>query len=240
MTANDITLKATDFKYPTKEELQKVKASRPKLARLNFPIVSELSVLTDPTISLEDIARGSQLYWWNHALANRLGSLEHAYTTALVNHDRGLPDDIRQYKEEHYINRVQFGFYSETYFYFFGSVRDTVAQLVNIYANTRLQDHQVYFSDKFFKKIKDRNLKDLLIGFADLTARTADIRNSLAHRYLPTHDDNRPRITFQNGTPTLEVVRSERIKSSELLEEIKKSFRQLGDFLDALKTELSV
>jgi hypothetical protein len=129
---------------------------------------------------MEDVARKSQLHWWNHCLINRLGSLEHAYTHALVHYHQGLPDDVNAYEHQHYINRVQFGYYGETYFYFFVSVRDTIAQLTNIYARAGFQDHQVYLNEKFFKKISDPDIRNMLEDFVKTTAGTVDIRNGLA------------------------------------------------------------
>ncbi|WP_158797526.1 Cthe_2314 family HEPN domain-containing protein [Pedobacter sp. L105] len=234
MVKNSILLKAKDFKYPTKLELQRIKTDKPKIKRFTFPYINEVDELLIEKKSLEDVARKSQLHWWNQCLVNRLGNLDHSFTHALVHYNRGLPDDVKVYANDDYINRVQFGYYGETYFYFFVSVRDTIAQLINIYSKAGFEEHQIYLNDKFFKKINEVDLRKCLENFVKTTTEIVNIRNGLAHRYLLTHHDNRPTIKIQNGNPTYNAGTGTYIKSSELLTEIKKSFDHLAKFVDEL------
>lgn len=180
--------------------------------------------------------RRSNLHWWEHTLNNRLGSLRHAYDLALINYNRGLPDDVKKYRQQHFVNRVQFGFYAETYFYFFISVRDTIAHLVNIYFSIGIPEKRLFMKE-FCAKIPDDAVRERFITFMTDTELTSEYRNSLAHRYLPTQPDQRPSVNHNNGTTYFGATENE-IKSSELLAEVKRSFKCMADFLGDLITFL--
>lgn len=229
-----VTIKADEFRYPGLEELRKVNAETPGFTTFDFPFVSEIAAIINNFDKLDKITRASTLYWWEHCLVNRLGSLRRAYDLALVNYNRGLPDDINEYQPSHYINRGQFGFYGETYFYFFISVRDTLAHLINVYCAMGIPEKRVYINKEFCNKIPDDLIKNLFTAFLADTEITSEYRNSLAHRYLPTQPDQRPRVSNEN-CKTYFGASGQEIKSSELLAEIKRSFSCLLDFLTALK-----
>ena len=229
-----ITIKADEFTYPTREELKQIRPHTPRLKPFGFPYVHELLELLNNMGSMESVARKSNLHWWDHCLVSRLGSLSHAYTTALVHYNRGLPDEVQTYQHEHFVNRTQFGYYGETYFYFFISVRDTVAQVFNIYFSMEIPENQLFLNDQFLKKITDQKVRDLLIQFLDDTKKTSDFRNGLAHRYLITQPDNRPTVTYERGM-MFGSGRGDEITSSELMAEIKRSMSGMAKFLDDLR-----
>jgi len=133
MTKNKVTIKATDYKYPTKKERKEVIKSEPPLTSFDFPYVYAPTLLLSGESSIVDIHKSSNLYWWDHCLKNRIGSLTHAYMNSMVHFKRGIPDDVELFENEHFINRVQFDFYAETFYYYYFTVRDNIAQILNIY-----------------------------------------------------------------------------------------------------------
>lgn len=164
-----------------------------------------------------------------------MGQLSHAYTHTLVHYKRGLPDDIKDYERQHYINRVQFDFYSETYFYFFASVRDTIAQLINIYYDIGFIENEIHLNLNFLKKLQDTDIKNILKSFINNTLVTKDYRNTFAHRYLLTQEDYRPTITYENGSRTYSAGAGNAVKPSKLVAEIKSSLNHLATLLKELK-----
>jgi hypothetical protein len=232
-----ITIKLDDFRYPTLEEMRVVNADTPALPKFNYPYVSELAAIMNNFNRVDEVVRRSNLHWWEHALNNRLGSLLRAYDLAMVNYNRGLPDDVKIYEPQHFVNRVQFGYYGETYFYFFISVRDTIAHLINIYFSMGVPEKRLFINEGFLKKIPADTVKECFTAFLADTELTSDYRNSLAHRYLPTQPDNRPMINHDNGTTYFGASEDE-IKSSELLAEIRRSFNSMVNLLNDLKTLL--
>jgi phage pi2 protein 07 len=229
-----IIIKADEFKYPTRDEIKKLKLERPRLNTFGFPYVYEMIELLDRINGMADVARRSHLHWWDHCLANRLGSLNHAYITALVHYNRGLPDDIKDYQYEHFVNRTQFSYYGETYFYFFISVRDTIAQLINVYFSMGISENKLFINEEFYKKIPDQNVKNLFVQFMTDTKLTSEFRNGLAHRFLLTQPDYRPSINYDKGM-VYEAGAGNSIRSSELNAEIKRSFLCIAKFLDNLR-----
>ena len=229
-----ITIKNEEFKYPTLHELRQIKPDTPRLKPFGFPYIYEISELIQNVTNMEDVARRSHLHWWDHCLTNRLGSLNHAYTTALVHFNRGVPDDIKDYQQEHYVNRTQFSYYGETYFYFFMSVRDTIAQLLNVYYDMKIKEDKLFINEQFYKKITDSKVENLFIQFMADTKVTSDFRNGLAHRFLITHADYRPSVSYDKGGMVYGAGRGDAIKSSELIAEIKRSFLCMAKFIDDL------
>lgn len=230
-----VIIKATEFKYPTRAELKKIRPETPRLKPFGFPYVYEIVELLNNIGSMEDVARRSHLHWWDHCLVNRIGSLSHAYTTALIHFNRGLPDDVKTYQHEHYVNRAQFGYYGETYFYFFISVRDTIAQLMNVYFALEIKEVKLFINEEFYRKIPNQEVKDLFAQFMLDTKQTSDFRNGLAHRFLITHPDRRPSISYEKGM-MFGAGRGDAITSSQLMAEIKRSMLCMAKFLDDLRS----
>ena len=234
----DIAIKIDEFVYPSCEELQKIRPDTPRLQPFGFPYVHEIVALFDGVGNMQDVARRSNLHWWDHCLVNRIGSLSHAYTTALVNYNRGLPDEVKAYRHEHFVNRAQFGFYGESYFYFFMSVRDTIVQLINIYYGMGIAEDKLRISKELIKKIPNQQVGNLFTHFLADSELTSDYRNGLAHRFLLTQPDHRPTIHYDQGNMVYEAGAEKEITSSHLLAEIKRSMLCMSQFLDDLKLHI--
>ncbi|RYE29356.1 MAG: hypothetical protein EOP42_14550 [Sphingobacteriaceae bacterium] len=226
-----IILKATDFQYPSKEELRIVNLFKPKFKLFSFSLINPFGILENGAIlSNKELKRTEDLYHWNYCLQNKIHSLVNAYSIAIVNFNRGVPDDFKSFNDEIYINRIQFDFYCETYFYFFVSVQDTLWQILNIYYNIGLDEYKVFY-DKFIYKVTDQKVKDRVAQFRLTTKDISNFRNKFTHRFLLTFPDYRPSIKEENGNQILSSGIGNFTKSSKLAEQIKISLKHIAAFI---------
>jgi len=233
-----VIIKAIDYRYPTRNELIDIYKSEPLLHNFGFPYVNSLAMLLDGESSTEEVNRGDQLYWWDHCLLNRIGSLTHAYRNSKVHYDRGIPNDTRQFEHEHYINRIQFDFYAETFYYFFSSVRDNIAQILNVYFYLGISEHAIHLNGEFLKKISNVNVVMSLKKFMSDTQKASEYRNSFAHRYPITHPDNRTKIEEINGRQVFYSTEGNFVRTDDIAESTVNSLLSLSTFLIELKEEI--
>lgn len=228
-----ITLKATDFQYPSKEELRAISCSEPIFTLFSFPHIdaSHGFFNDEENFSPKEIKKRNHLYWWNHSLENKIGSLTHSYALALVNFNRGAPDDLKSCNQENIVNRIQFDFYCETYFYFFASVRDVIAQIINVYYDIELDENKIHFKDTFISKISDISVKKRSNQFYLDTSDTINYRNKFTHRFLVTQPDYRISYSQEIGKEILSAGLGDFIKSSDLADQIKISLEQIAAFI---------
>lgn len=220
-----------DFYYPTNEEWGEINNSKPKFELFSFPVIDEITELLANKVNPKIVLKRSHLYWWNSCLKHKIESLIHAYSFALVNFNRGIPDNLETYKYYNYINRGQFDFYSETYFYFFIAVEDTIAQILNVYYETGLKEYQIELKEKYISKIPNTAIKNKIKQFLIDTEDVTNYRNRFTHRFLVTHPDYRPSIKEENGLTQFGAGTGEFTKSSDLANHIKISIEQLASFI---------
>ncbi|WP_379093355.1 Cthe_2314 family HEPN domain-containing protein [Pedobacter sp. UC225_65] len=228
-------IKASDYKYPSRDELVKIYAEEPILSNFGFPYVNEMESLFTGESDFKTVHRSQHLYWWDNVLVNRIGNLSRTYAVALVNFDRGFSDDFKEMKEEQYINRFQFELYAENYYYFFSSIKDTVAQIINVYFNLEFAEDSVYLG-KLTKKLTNQSVNEALLRFKDDTVLTTEYRNAFTHRFPITQVDYRPQIDSKNTK--YYSMEQPAVKSSILKSDILQSFLALSVLLDKLRVEM--
>jgi hypothetical protein len=97
---SNITIKASDFQYPTREELQEVYKNTSDLHNFGFPSDEPMeSMFSDRTIT--DTYRDNNLHYWDGLLLNRNGALALTYQNAVVNYMRGFPEDLALFEHNH-------------------------------------------------------------------------------------------------------------------------------------------
>lgn len=219
MATKAITLRADDFRYPTKEERKKAKERHPELQHFDFKYQHELEAVLVNGKSLKEASSNNNLYWWNICLLNRLGKLSETYTYLFTSYDRSFPGTSNKYTQEEAVNRLQFDYYAEVFFYFFVSVRDTAGQIINIYYQLGKTEFGQRFDEKFFNKIEaiDPTIGKLLRSFDDATAKAIDLRNSFTHRFSPTESDYRTVCIEQDGTERLYQNESSKYNSKDFI-----------------------
>jgi len=231
---NNITIKRSDFRHPTREEIRAIKHLIPKFNLFNFQEINELSEILNNKKPFEDVHYLNNLYWWNFLLSNRRGVLVHAYEEVLVHYKRGVPDEFKKYNNQDFVNRIQFIFFCETYLYLYSSFKDSLGQLLNVYFKLGVDEDKLHFNFSLVKKIPDSKIKKLLGDFLTATNEMNQIRNSLAHRYPMTSPDYRTSLKFEGNSPTLGMGAKTAIPPSGVFDKIVKSYHLLSSLLDVL------
>ncbi len=231
-----IILKAEDFHYPTKEEFQEINNFKPKFTCFSFDYKDPLTNFfnEDDIFGPKEINRINHLHWWNKILNNRISNLTRSYSRALVNFNRSIPETKEELKYENYINRIQFNFYCETYFYFYSTVQDTIWQILNVYYNIGSNEDKIYLNDVFISKINDGDVRDKIKHFRSMTSNVNSFRNKFTHRYPANLPDHRTSYIEENGQQILSAGLGNFTKSSDLANQIKTSLEKLAAFITDL------
>ncbi|WP_454804665.1 Cthe_2314 family HEPN domain-containing protein [Mucilaginibacter phyllosphaerae] len=234
MGVNTIIIKASDYQYPTREELLEVYKNTPELH--NFGFVSEhpfASLISDER-SINEIYRDDHLQHWDAVLLNRNGALAHTYENAMVHFSRGVPDEIKYFGRSHYINRMQFDYYAEIFYYHFSTVKDTIAQILNVYYTIGIDTNKLYFKNMLIK-IRDKFVVDALTIFFEQTKLATDYRNSFTHRTPINYPDSRSTIKLDISQLTYGSAANSFVKTSVIKANMDVTIHAMGKVLDELK-----
>lgn len=236
MENNNTIIRATDYSYPSREELKEIYLNEPTVGSFNFEHKDEMQSLLEET-ELEKTYRYQHLFWWDNTLSKKIWNLSRTYAVALVNYNRGFPDNLKLMNHDQKINWLQFNLYAETYFYLFYTVKDIIGQILNNYFDLGFAEDQVYFG-KIIKKVSDTKVHEALANFSKYIEDTKELRNSFTHRFPKTSIDYRPKLEVRNGESIYYAIRQEAIPSIEIANNIKQSYHALADLLDELRKEM--
>lgn len=235
MSKKNVIVKADDYKYPSLEERKEVLKNYPELTFFGFENKSVLEALINDRLSLDDAFKNDNLYWWDNCLLNRFGILKETYIYAITNYIRGFVDDYTKCSQNEIINRLQFDYYAEIFYYYFFSTRDIIAQILCLYLKINIKEIQLHFNEGFIRKINDSKINDLTMTFYKATKDASDFRNGFAHRFTPTLYDNRTTISELNGKKSLNFGNGCLIESKKIVENIDNSLKSLSDLMNNLK-----
>ena len=238
MAKNSIIIAATDYRYPTKEELDWAHSVSPELSNFGFESKQPIISLMSGKRTIREVHRDDQLQYWNNMLLNRNGALLHTYNNIIVHYQRGIPDEVVEFKKAHYINRIQFDYYLEYFYYQFSTVSDTIGQLLNVYFGLGLQVEKLHFNQRFASTIQDKPIADMIIKFLNDTATARDYRNRLTHRTPINFPDSRSTIMSDNGRLSYGSAKHNSIKSSEIRANLESTIHSLSKFLEELKKNI--
>lgn len=228
--------KASDFKYPTKEERKLANSNYPKLRNFGFEYVNEIISIFDNN-PMEEVHKKSSLYYWDLCLLNKLGKLSETYIFVYTNYNRGIPDSFDKMSQKEFLNRFLFDYYAEIFYYHYFSTRDIIGQVLNIFYNLKLEEDEV-FVGSLISKISDNKVKKKIIKFNNSTKKTRDYRNSFTHRFPMNHPDYRPLFIQENGHNKFIAGSGKHIKPIEFMININKSLQILDNFMTELKEEI--
>jgi len=234
------TIKAEDFQYPSKEERKLISRTYPKMKKFRFPYVSELDALTDAKPNLKMLNRAKNLYGWDECLQGKLWNLYQSYINTITQYNRGIPDGEHiSYNESNIVNRIQYGFYVETFYYTLSSVTDVLFQIVNVFMELGLSENGVSWKT-LNKKLAEGDLKTTLTSFQTAMHDSYQIRNSITHRYPLIRPDNRTTLTVEDGRNVLSFKWGMYSTPIEIRENITKSLEHLALLLIDLKQHILV
>lgn len=233
-----ITIKASDFNYPTRDERKAVSTDYPKLSKFRFQSINAIVSIMDKGEDFETVHRKNNLNCWNDCLQGRLWNLYQAYINAISHFSRGIPNGKETpYNNSNISNKLQFAFYAETYYYFFISCRDIVLHILNVYYKLGLVESKVSFKT-IRENIADEIVRSALLKFGLDTKKASDFRNKFAHNFSINRPDNRTILENGNGRKSLSFNFGKQIPPEEIAENIKKSVHRLSEFLRVLQSRI--
>lgn len=240
-------LNSEGFRYPSREERKVAGKDLRPIETFPFPyqnkfgfVMQNISVdmPVDPVAIDAAGTRKENLWWWSHCLQNRFGKLRETYIYVMTSYNRGFDDDVQNRSADKVINKLLFDYYAEIFYYFFSSVQDIIAQVLNIYFEFDLDETEVSF-DKVLKKIKPlnatkaKNLYTLLAAFDGTTGQATKLRNSFTHRFSPTEPDYRAVLSNIN-----KKKRGNFIKSDKIVKNIKASMTRLSQLMHGVNEKI--
>ena len=230
-------IKAVDFKYPSRKERQLANQDYPKLLKFGFT-GGDMDSILNGNGSFEIYNKQNNLAGWDACFQVKLFDLYQAYINTLTHYNRGVPDgENLTLTQENVINKIQFDFYSETFYYFFFSVRDVLAQILNIYYDLGMVDTDVTIY-KVKEKVQD--VKPLLELFVTATKEASGIRNSFTHRFPINQPDSRTNLKTENKKMVLEFRGGNSTTPETIIKNINASLLHLSTLLEGLKTKITL
>ena len=218
------------FKYPTSEESERLSDKLPTYKRFQFSPVNIVESTFQGQKPLKETHRIHNLHHWNKCLSNRLGKLKQTHLFLLTHYEREFKENHLECNEEQLVDRILFDYYSEIFYYFFFSVLDSIAQILNIYFKIDKEDNKVYFKKFFFEQIQNEEIRKLLNTFIDSTGTASDYRNSLTHRFPINEKDFRSEINEANGNTELSIKGGNVVETKSLISNIKSYFNSTFQF----------
>ncbi len=238
MSKKEIIIKADDYKYPSLDERKEVIKNYPTLTSFGFKYKSGLESLINDELSFDDALKKENLYWWDNCLLNRFGTLKETYIFMLTSYKRGFNDDYSNCSHLEIVNRLQFDYFAEIFYYYFFSSRDIIAQIIRLYYKINIKENKLHFNEDFIRKINEVKVKDSSMAFLKATKVASEFRNGFAHRFTPTISDYRINITEEEGKRYLNFGIGNFTKSKKIVENIDYSLTSLITLIDELKQHL--
>ena len=235
MIEHSITIKSSDYKYPTKEERVRVHADSRSLSPFGFEDIDELKALFEERLPFEEVKRLSDLYSWDTCLLNKLGKLTETNVLLKTSYQRGL---LEQTEIEKAINNYLFDYYTEIYYFYFFSARDLIAQIINVFYKLKIKDTDVDFG-RLVNNKKLTIINKIMTDFFTTTKATNEIRNSFTHRFPSNYPDKRAEIIEDNGRISYGFGSDTVIPAKDLVDNINESQNKLADLIMKLKVEFN-
>jgi len=230
-----INISSDDFKYPSTCERKGAIKEYPELSHFGF----EFQPFTF-NILPADLHKKDHLFWWDNCLQNKLGKLQSSYIYTKTHYERGIPESEENFTNANYINRTQFNFYIEVFYYYFISTRDILFQIINIYYNFDLPERGVSYN-KLTKSKKNEKIITFITDFQKKIKNSADIRNSITHNYPLNHIDCRTEFDDSSKDYSYLTLKTKKALSpSKLIEDINHSLTHLSDFVNQLKKDMKI
>ncbi len=233
MKNNTIIVGAEDYKYPSNEEREEAENSYPNLSNFGFDYKNELVEILKNKKSLSETKKEVNLFWWDNCLLNKFGKLHLSYINTYVNYMRYSSESEEILKKGISIHRLQFDFYSETYYYFLFSARDVIFQILNLFYNLDIEESRVSFKT-ITKKMINNNVREMILKLDDKLKVASEIRNSFTHKFPKNQKDYRMTHT------KLSAMSGQEMKPLEIWNNISESLQIMDTWINELRQYLSI
>ncbi len=233
-----IIVKAEDFRYPTKEEIEAAGEKYPELGNLGFEEKNDIEMILEKGNSFYKTNKEVNLFWWDVSLLNKLGKLNRSYINTSVNYERYLHSIENGLKNE-YIHIIQFNFYAETAYYFLISARDIIYQIVNIYFDLKMQEYDVN-TKRILQTLNNKKVKKLIVNLENDLKVASNIRNSFTHRFPKNQKDYRMIYIKNDNSEELSIGSGRELKPEEIIKNIDNSLQVFSCFINELRILMNV
>lgn len=233
-------LKSKYYKYPTLKEKESCRNSIPTFCDFNVPYVDEMNLVLSGKASMVEGARKNHLYHWNLHLRNRLGRLRETFWYLIIIYERGFDDVYKNCNDEEIVNKVQFSYYSEIFYYLFFSTRDVVGQFLNCLHDLKINEENLKFSNESFSKIKSESLKKSIRDFLNKTREANGYRNSFTHRFPIDVPDRRSTIEHHEDKSVMSRRTGSFKASADIMKNMTEISKALSTFLETIKNQANL
>jgi hypothetical protein len=233
-------LKSKYYKYPSKSEKEGTKHSIPTFYYFNIPYVNEMHLFLEGKVTIEEASRRNHIYHWNIHLKNRLGKLRETYWYLIILYQRGFSDDYKKCNDEELVNKVQFSYYGEIFYYLFFSTRDVLGQFINSLYGLGIEEENLKFSIKSFEKIEDEIVKSGIYDFLKETKMANNYRNGFTHRFPIDTPDRRTLVDHSEDKTFISRKTGSFVTSSELIENMTEVLNSLKSLLNKIKNQANL
>ncbi|CAM4428049.1 hypothetical protein SAMN06265348_12332 [Pedobacter westerhofensis] len=148
---------------------------------------------------------------------------------------RGFPEALALFEHNHYVNRLNFDYNAEIFYYHFSTVKDTVAQIMNIYYGLNIPTKKMYFNEKIAKKVPNATVIEVIENFLNKTSLAKEYRDSFTHRTPINYSDNRCSVEWTTSTITYYSAKDSYVKSPTIKANMDATIDLLAKMLDELK-----
>ncbi|MDO5663996.1 MAG: Cthe_2314 family HEPN domain-containing protein [Bacteroidia bacterium] len=226
-------LKRKNFTYPTKEEVDIVYKTLPKLECFGFNFNETITIWGDEKLSLEQITRIDNLKYWDICLSNKLSKTRSSYEYLIVHFNRGVCEDLKSDDELTIINTAQFEYYAEVFYYFYFSSLDILAQIVSLYFDPLADENRTAFNCVFSKKHTFSD--NLLFSTYQKLNKARDYRHAFTHRFTPLLNDSRSRIIVSGEKKYLGIGVEQKLDYQDAIDNSSEALNILSDLLKEIK-----
>lgn len=231
-----IILQADTFKYPTKEERNEIQKHIPKIERLKVnykPAV--IGILQNQPF--ETAVQDEDIYWWVNCFNIKLEKLTETYTYVKTHNSR-LEGIQNSETENHYTDKILLDYFIEIFYYYYFSIRDVLAQLINVSEDLKIEERKIFLNDTFVKSIPSQEIKSAFKEFVNSTKKSYDIRNTFNHRFTPTHTDNRAKKNIIKEGNTTSFHYPTEVKVTKFIDDIDNLMKHLKLLTSKLITKI--
>lgn len=238
MSKTKVILRADDYKYPTLGERLEAHANYPTLTNFGFEKNNLIGAVLKGEISMQKAKKKGDLYYWDNCLLYKFGKLHTAYINLYTHYHRWVIGKKQETPQGNYINKHQFDFYTESFYYFLFSAREMILHILNVFFELQIDEGQVSIA-KIKKKITDSFVGNMLAKLTTEFSAASKIRNSFTHRFPPNRKDFRMTHSVENNEEKLIASNGIDLPVVEIMGSIDQSLIFLSNWMDELRGYLN-
>ncbi len=232
-------LKSRYYKYPSLRERTELSDGIPKYGKLDFKSINVITSALNGKQSLQKINKINVLNNWSRILSNKLFLLHETHLFLKTHYDRGFKENILDNNQRELADNILFRYFSETFYYFFFSVLDLIAQILNEYFDLNFSVKQIEFNSPLIQKVDNDNIRKRLQEFNATIKDAREKRNSFTHRFPENEMDLRTKISIENGRTTLSAGLGTLTSNYDFITNISESSDLLKKLIANLKLEIN-